>query len=215
MLFKDREEAGCRLGELVAQRIGGGNVLVLGLPRGGVPVAAGVAAALRAPLDVLVVRKLGAPGCPELAIGAVARGVTFIENDLIRQLSVSPDYLRTVIRREHRELRRIEERLRQTAPPVDARGKTILLVDDGIATGSTIQAAVACARLMGSRRTVVAAPVAAAPAARRLRRAVDEVVALDEPEHLGAVGFWYDDFRQTPDEEVMRLLAGAASWPAG
>ncbi len=208
MYFRDRIVAGRQLGAELASR-GFADPVVLGLPRGGVPVAAEVARALRAPLDALVVRKVGAPFQPELAVGAVAEGVTSLSDDLIAQLGIRPAEVEAVARAEREEVARRTERFRRVAPRLDLRGRTAEIEDDGIATGATARAAAEVARKLGAARVVVAAPVSSLEARRLLRGLADEVVALDYPEPFMAVGCWYDDFRQTTDEEVLQLLAAA------
>ncbi len=208
MYFRDRIEAGRLLG---AELTGRGFVdpVVLGLPRGGVPVAAEVARALGAPLDVLVVRKVGAPFQPELAVGAVAEGVTALSEDLIVQLGIRRAEVEAVADAERGEVARRTAKFRRAAPRLDLRGRTAVIVDDGIATGATARAAAEVARKLGAARVVVAAPVSSLEARRVLRGVADEVVALDYPDPFMAVGCWYDDFRQTTDEEVVQLLVAA------
>ncbi len=213
MYFRDRIVAGRQLGADLAGR-GFSDPVVLGLPRGGVPVAAEVARAVGAPLDVLVVRKVGAPFQPELAVGAVAEGVTVLSEELIAQLGIRRADVEAVAEAERREVARRTERFRGAAPRLDLRGKTAVIVDDGIATGATARAAAEVARKLGAAKVVVAAPVSSLEARRMLRGLADEVVALDYPEPFMAVGCWYDDFRQTTDEEVIQLLA-AAREPTG
>jgi putative phosphoribosyl transferase len=208
MYFRDRIVAGRQLGAELARR-GFPDPVVLGLPRGGVPVAAEVARALGAPLDVLVVRKVGAPFQPELAVGAVAQGVTALSEELIAQLGLRRAEVEAVAEVERGEVARRTEKFRRAAPRLDLRGKTAVIVDDGIATGATAHAAVEVARKLGAAKVVVAAPVSSLEARRGLRGLADEVVALDYPEPFMAVGCWYDDFRQTTDEEVVQLLAAA------
>jgi predicted phosphoribosyltransferase len=209
MVFANRREAGRRLAGLLtsyrAER-----PVVLGLPRGGVCVAYEVARELEAPLDVLVVRKLGAPGHPELAIGAVAPGVTVLDEETIRFLGVPRSYIEEVIQRERAE---VEARVALfgggAAPQV--RGRTAIIVDDGIATGSTALAALKAVRQLGAACAVVAAPVCSVQARDLLLREADDVVCGFVPPAFGAVGYWYEDFTQTTDEEVRDLLARARS----
>jgi putative phosphoribosyl transferase len=206
--FADREEAGRALGRALRDRLGEQPVVVLGLPRGGVPVAAQVAEALDAPLDVFVVRKLGTPGYPELAMGAVASGgVRVLNDDLIRRLGVRERDVERVTAAELEELDRREHRYRPGRPPVDVAGSTAVLVDDGLATGATMLAAVEAVRAGGAARVVVAVPVGAPESARRVAAEADDVLCLHEPPGFGAVGSYYLDFRQTRDKEVERLLA--------
>lgn len=208
MRFNDRVQAG----RLLAQRLGhlGPDVVVLGLPRGGMPVAAEVAAALRAPLDVIVVRKLGVPHQPEFAMGAIGEGgVVVLNDDVLNAAGVTRDELAVVERAERAELERRIVRFRGGRSRVDLTGKVALLVDDGIATGATARAACKVARALGARRVVLATPVAPADTVRELGDAADEVVCLVTPEHFRAVGQWYRDFTQTPDEVVVALLAAS------
>jgi len=205
-MFADRVDAGRRLGQQLRDALGPSpDRLVLGLPRGGVPVAAEVARALGASLDVLVVRKLGAPGFPEVAIGAVGPdGVTLLQDHGRAYDAAVVDRIRE---RELAELERRERAYRAGRPPLDLAGTRVVIVDDGIATGATALVAVRAARALGAAHVVVAAPVAASDAVEALRTAADDVVVLSVPERFWAVGEWYDDFRQTSDEEVVRLLA--------
>jgi putative phosphoribosyl transferase len=189
----------------------GEDVVVLGLPRGGVPVAFEVATALRAPLDVIVVRKLGVPFQPELAMGAIGEGGARVTNDeVVRMAEVTPQELAAVEARERAELERRTRRFRGDRPPVPIAGKTVVVVDDGIATGSTARAACEVARARGAQRVVLAVPVASAGAIAELRGDVDEMVWVESPRHLWAVGQSYRDFSQTSDEEVVELLRRAS-----
>lgn len=209
-MFQDRHHAGTVLGERV-RLLGLREPVVLGLPRGGVVVAAGVARALRAPLDVLVVRKLGAPGNPELGIGAIAEGgVTVLNQGLIYRLQVSPGEVEAVAEREHRELARRTAAYRQGRPLIPVEGRPVVVVDDGLATGYTARAAVAAARARGAAVVVLAVPVAAPETAAEFSTLVDEVVCIELPELLFAVGAAYADFSQTTDAEVEALLGAAA-----
>jgi putative phosphoribosyl transferase len=213
--FRDREDAGRQLArELMPYR--GTGALVLGIPRGGVVVAAEVARALGAELDVIVVRKLVSPFSPELAIGAVtADGGRFLNDDVILELSVPEAYIEAVTRQERAEARRREDRFRGDRPPPAIRGHTVIIVDDGLATGATMHAAVRSVRGGSPGRLVVAVPVGAPPACAALRREVDELVCLEEPEWLGGVGRFYRDFEPTENDEVQRLLTrSAAAVPA-
>lgn len=210
MMFADRAEAGCRLADRLEAygRDEKHRPVVIGLPRGGVVVALEVARALGAPLDVLVVRKLGAPGYPEFAIGAVARGETVL-NDEVDPASLPPGYLDRVIAAERRELERREVLYRGGNPAVPVEGRTVLLVDDGLATGSTAEAAVRALRHAGARRIVLAVPVAPPDAVERLGRLADEVVSLHTPADFRAVSLWYRSFGQTSDDEVVDILQRA------
>ena len=211
MLFRNRADAGRALGERLAGYAGRPNLRVLGLPRGGIPVAFEVAQRLDAPLDVFVVRKLGVPGHEELAMGAIATGgVRVVNQDVVDALGLSPAVLDRVAATEQAELERREELYRGSRPPLDVKGATVILVDDGLATGSTMRAAVAALRQQEPLKTVVAVPVAAPSTVDELAREVDEIVAVATPEPVLAVGRFYDDFAQTSDREVHDLLARAA-----
>ncbi len=208
--FADRLEAGKLLGEEVVRRIGKrADAIVLALPRGGVPVGYEVARALGAPLDVFIVRKLGVPGQEELAMGAIASGgVRVLNDEVLRFVPVSPRMIDTVAERETRELERREKEYRGNRPPLDVTAKTVVIVDDGLATGSTMRAAVRALQKMKPREIVVAVPVAAPTTCAEFRGSVDEMICLRTPEPFQAVGLWYDDFSQTTDEEVHELLGG-------
>jgi predicted phosphoribosyltransferase len=210
MLFRDRADAGRQLlGRLGAYR-GLADVIVLGLPRGGIPVAYEVARGLGAPLDVFLVRKLGVPGQEELAMGAIATGgVRVVNRDVVDALRIGEDVLDRVAAEEARELARREVQYRGDRPEPELRGRTAILVDDGLATGSSMRAAVAAALAQGPARVVVAVPVAAPSTCEELRREVDEIVCVATPEPFMAVGRFYDDFSQTTDDEVRSLLAAA------
>jgi len=197
---------------------------VLALPRGGVPVGYEVARALGAPLDVFLVRKLGVPGHEELAMGAIASGgVRVVNEEAVRQLGIPPAWLDAAAEREADELARREAAYRDGRPPPDVRGKIVILVDDGLATGSTMRAAVAALRRLDPAKVVVAVPVGAAETCAEFKGEADDAVCAEEPEPFFAVGSWYDDFTQTTDAEVRELLAragepgpvGAASGRAG
>lgn len=205
MIFANRCDAGRRL---VAALAGyrEAETTVLALPRGGVPVAFEVAHGLSAPLDVLVVRKLGAPGQPELAIGAVTTDVVVLDREVIGLLGVPEMYIEAAVKREREEVTRRAELFRGDRPGLDVQDRTVILVDDGIATGSTMRAAVDAVRKLGAKRVVVATPVAAPQALEKLREQADVVVCLEEPYGFTAVGVYYEDFTQTTDEEVCRLL---------
>jgi len=206
--FRNRAEAGRRLAGALRHVGGRSDVLVLGLPRGGVPVAYEVAKALGAPLDVFVVRKLGVPGHREFAFGAIASGgVRVLTEELGRRLD--PRIVDAVTAAEQDELRRREHAYRGDSPPVDVAGKTVILVDDGLATGASMRAAVVALRARGPARIVVAVPTAAPQACDDFREEVDEVICADTPAHFIAVGDRYDDFSDTSDEEVRSLLADA------
>ena len=199
------------MAERLQRYAGDPNVTVLGLPRGGVPVAYEVARALDAPLDIFVVRKLGAPGHRELAMGAIASGgVRVLNPDVIAALHISGPMIDSVAAQEQKELERQERLYRGDLPFPDLRGRTVIVVDDGLATGSTMRAAVRALRQMRPERIVIAAPVAAVETCLSLRREVDEVVCLSTPESFHAVSVWYREFSQTTDEEVRALVESAA-----
>src|SRR6266542_2550345 len=204
--FRNRAEAGRRLAGALRHLAGRTDVLVLGLPRGGVPVAYEVATALGAPLDVFVVRKLGVPGQPELAFGAIASGgVRVLSEEIGRRLD--PRIVEVVTGREQEELTRREHAYRGDRPPLAVAGKTVVLVDDGLATGASMRAAVMALRAGGPARIVVAVPTAAPETCDEFRHEVDEVICADTPAYFIAVGERYDDLRDTGDEEVRALLA--------
>jgi predicted phosphoribosyltransferase len=206
--FHDRRDAGRLLAGKLAAYAGRTDVLVLGLPRGGVPVAFEVARALGAPLDVFVVRKLGAPGHEELAMGAIASGgVCVLNDDVVHALKVPVWVISRVAARERRELKRRERLYRDDLPPPDVCGRTVILVDDGLATGSTMRAAVAALRRMGPKEIIVAAPAGAPSTCEEFRHEADDCVCVTAPEPFSAVGHCYDDFSQTTDDEVRALLA--------
>ena len=206
--FRNRNEAGRLLAKRLTAYANRPDVLVLALPRGGVPVAYEVARALGAPLDVFVVRKLGVPGHEELAMGAVATGGVRVLNDQIVQRLRIPEYIiDAVAAREQPELGRRERLYRGGRPPPDVRGRTVILVDDGLATGATMRAAIMALRQLQPARIVVAIPTASPETCEELKAEVDEVVCAITPEPFLAVGHWYEDFSQTTDEEVRDLLA--------
>jgi len=208
--FRDRTHAGRALAGRLANLAGRSDVTVLALPRGGTPVAFEVAKALRAPLDVLVVRKLGVPWSPEFAMGAIASGGERLLDDvLVRELGISARDVEEVAGNEAYELERRERVYRGGRPAPDLRGRTVILVDDGLATGSTMRVAVRAVRRQAPARVVVAAPVAAPEACELLRGEADEVVCAEMPDPFLGVGRWYMDFSQTSDEEVCRLLEDA------
>ena len=209
-LFQNRRDAGRQLARRLTRYAGRSDVLVLALPRGGLPVAAEVAGALHAPLDLFLVRKLGVPFHPELAMGAIAEGGAKVLNpSLIRDLDIPPAAVEQVVVRERLELERRGRAFRgsRQAPAVD--GRTVILIDDGLATGSTMEAAVTALRERRPARIVIAVPVGARDTCLRLGRLVDELVAVDMPEPFQSVGLWYADFAPTPDEEVIAILEAA------
>ena len=210
--FHNRRTAGRHLAQVLRNEgFAARRPLVLALPRGGVPVGYEVARALRAPLDVFVVRKLGVPGHEELALGAVSSGgVRILNREVVEALNIPGEVIDEVAQRELRELERRECAYREGRPAPPVRGRTVILVDDGLATGATMRAAVAAVRSAGPDRVVVAVPVAAPEAYDEFRREVDAVACLSTPDPFHAVGLWYQDFGQTDDAEVRELLARAA-----
>src|SRR6266702_6142596 len=209
--FSNRAEAGQLLAEQLLKYAGRGDVIVLGLPRGGVPVAFEVAEALRVPLDVFIVRKLGVPGFEELAVGAIASGgVRVLNEDVARAFPNADEIIDALTARETAELQRREQSYRDGRPAPELAGKTVILVDDGLATGATMRAAVKALRERDVARIVVAAPVGAPETCREFENEVDEIVCAMAPDYFQAVGQYYEDFSQTSDEEVHELLARAA-----
>jgi predicted phosphoribosyltransferase len=214
--FQDRFDAGTTLATHLAAYAGRNDVVVLALPRGGVPVGFEVAKALQAPLDVFLVRKLGVPGREELAMGAIASGgVQVVNDDVVEALDVPPERLAAVAAAEEQELERRLRAYRSDMPPPDVKGKIAILVDDGLATGSSMRAAVQALRRLDPARVVVAVPTAAAETCERLAAEADEVVCASTPRPFHAVGLSYRDFAQTTDAEVSDLLQRAASGAAG
>ena len=210
--FSDRRQAGKKLATQLATYSNRSDVLVLALPRGGVPVAFEVALALRAPLDVFLVRKLGVPGHEELAMGAIAPGgVRVLNEEVTSQMQISSSAIAEVAKREEQELQRRERLYHGARAAPDARGRTVILIDDGLATGSTMRVAARALRGMQPSKIVVAVPVAAAETCADLHNEVDEVICLATPEPFMAVGAWYSDFEQTSDQEVRELLDRIAS----
>ncbi|EPC04623.1 hypothetical protein L861_04700 [Litchfieldella anticariensis FP35 = DSM 16096] len=210
--FRDRKDAGQALAEALSHYRETPDLLVLGLPRGGVPVAWEVAQALDAELDVLVVRKLGVPWQPEVAMGAIAgNGVRVMHDDMVRSLNISPDDIEAIARDETTELERRETTYRGHRPPLRIEGRTVIVVDDGLATGATMQAAVKALRAQSPERIVVAVPVSPPDTAEDMEQLADEVVCLMRPPGFGAVGQWYQRFDQTSDEEVQALLGTSKS----
>jgi predicted phosphoribosyltransferase len=206
--FRDRAEAGQRLAEKLAAYANRPDVLVLALPRGGVPVAAEVARALNAPMDVFLVRKLGLPGQEELAMGAVATGgVRVLNESLVRALGVPGAVIETVTAQEEQELARRERLYRGDRPPPEVHGRTVILVDDGLATGATMLAAVRALRQQQPARIVVGVPTAAPETCEALKAEADDVICAVTPEPFYSVGLWYENFSQTTDDEVRTLLA--------
>jgi putative phosphoribosyl transferase len=208
--FRDRDEGGAFLADALRDVLPE-NSVVLAIPRGGVEIGAAVAERLGLPLDVVIPRKLGAPGNPELGLGAVAEGIRVLDEHLIRVLGVSPGYLEGEIERQEEEIRRRTAAYREGRAPVRVQSRTAAVVDDGVATGGTAVAALRWARHAGAREVVFAAPVAPVEAVRRLEAECDRVVILATPSHFFAVGQWYVDFRQVGDDRVVSLLRAAAA----
>ena len=205
MLFADRYDAGRRLAVLL-ERHRVEHPLILGLPRGGVVVGYEIAAALGSELDVLVVRKLGVPGAEEFAMGAVAPGTTILNQGVVAGLGIPRSEVDAAVAREMAELQRREQAYRRNRPPLNVRGRTVILVDDGLATGATAHAAVAALKQQQPRQIIFAAPVCSQDGAEALRRMADEVVCLESPQGFQAVGLWYQDFSPTTDAEVLQCL---------
>ena len=207
MKFFDRSDAGRRLAKLFEQYVGQPDIVVLALPRGGVPVAFEVADYLNAPLDIMLVRKVGVPGHRELALGAIASGDVMIMNEsIVTGLGISEAEIAPVVEQEKRELERREQLYRGDLPASEIAAKTVIIVDDGIATGATMRAAVAAVQQQQPKRVLVGAPTAARDSCEVIRNEVDELVCVDIPEPYIAVGCWYRNFDQTTDEEVRSLL---------
>jgi putative phosphoribosyl transferase len=210
--FTNRVNAGQRLAASLSNYSGRSDVLVLALPRGGVPVAFEVARALDAPLDLFVVRKLGVPGHEEYAMGAIASGgIRLVDDAVVRQLRITQREIDTIAQAEQRELERREREYRGDRPPPDIAGRTVIIVDDGLATGATMRVAVAALRQEHPAQIVVAVPIAPPETCETLRREADDVVCAVTPEPFYAVGLWYADFRETTDDEVRDLLERARS----
>ena len=209
-MFRDRRDGGRALAHVLSAYAERPDVVVLALPRGGVPVGYEVARALHVPLDVYIVRKLGVPGHEEYAMGAIASGgVRVLNEKIVQLLGIPDDAVEAVARAEQRELERRERQYREGRPPLDVRGRTVILVDDGLATGATMLAAVKALQAEQAERIVVAVPTAAPQTCEDMRHEADEVICATTPEPFHAVGLWYRDFDQTSDEEVHELLAQA------
>jgi putative phosphoribosyl transferase len=210
MIFKDRVDAGRKLAARLTRYANRRDVLVLALPRGGVPVAYEVAKKLKAPLDVFLVRKLGVPGHEELAMGAIASGgIRVVNEELVHYLGIPDEVIDAIAAVEQQELERRAEAYRDDRPPPDIKDHIVILIDDGLATGSTMRAAAASLRLQKPRRIVVAVPVSSPETCDEFRSEVDEIVCAVTPQHFQGVGLWYKDFSQTSDEEVRELLKRA------
>lgn len=210
--FANRTEAGKMLAEALSAYIGRRDILILALPRGGVPVACEVAKILLAPMDLWLVRKLGVPGQEELALGALAaKNVCVLNEEVINLLSIDQAVIDRVISREQAELERRNRLYRHGRPPPDTGGKTVIIIDDGLATGATMRAAIASLRQADAARIIVAVPVGAVSTCRKIKKEADELVCLYMPEPFYGVGQWYSDFSQTSDEDVLTLLADAAA----
>jgi putative phosphoribosyl transferase len=211
MIFRDRTDAGRQLAARLTRYADRKDVLVLALPRGGVPVAYEVAKELKAPLDVFLVRKLGVPGYEELAMGAIASGgVRVVNEDIVNYLGIPDEVIDAIAAVELRELERRALAYRDDRPPPDVKGRIVILIDDGLATGSTMRAAAEALRKQGPARIVVAVPVSSPETCDEFRSEVDEIVCAVTPEPFRGVGLWYQDFSQTTDEEVRELLERAA-----
>jgi putative phosphoribosyl transferase len=210
-IFHDRSDAGRQLARRLGEYAGRPDVVVLGLPRGGVPVAFEVARALGVPLDVFVVRKLGVPGHEELAMGALASGgVRVLNEDVVKAANISDEEIEETVQVEREELAWHERLYRGERPSLDVRGQTVLVVDDGLATGSSMRAAITALRQLSPARIIVAIPVGALATCRDLHSQVDDLVCVYLPDPFFAVSAWYEDFAQTSDEEVQELLERAA-----
>ncbi len=211
MLFRDRHDAGRKLATRLIKYGNRKDVVVLGLPRGGVPVAFQVAQQINAPLDVFIVRKLGVPGHDELAMGAIASGnITFLNNQLIQQMNISQPQVASTAAREKQELARRETLYRRGRSPHELKGKQVIVVDDGLATGASMRAAVSAISKLCPAKLIVAVPVAAPETCQMFQQYADEVVCVATPESFMSVGSWYRDFHQTTDHEVQKLLDIAA-----
>jgi len=210
MIYRDRVDAGKQLAKRLTDFAGRDDVLVLALPRGGVPVAYQVAKALQVPMDIFLVRKLGVPGHEELAMGAISTGgVQVLNDDIVSYLRIPRDVIDAVAAGELKELERREREYRGDRPEPDVRGKTVILIDDGLATGSTMRAAAAALRQQNPTRIIVAVPVSAPQTCDEYRMGVDEIICARTPEPFFGVGMWYEDFSQTTDDEVRDFLGKA------
>jgi putative phosphoribosyl transferase len=212
MQFPDRMQAGSLLAEKLGALARRAEVLVLGLPRGGVPVAFAIAERLRVEMDVLLVRKFGVPGHPEVAIGAVTGEMLVLDRDIVERLGVDGEAIDSLALQSRAEIESREKRYRRSASPPRLAGRIVILVDDGLASGATMSAAVHAARSQQPQKVIVAVPVASPQGYEKIRRQADEVFCLHVPEVFHAVGIWYEDFAPTADHEVRRLIARAAQW---
>jgi predicted phosphoribosyltransferase len=209
MIFQDRRDAGRALARIVAKLHDLGDAVVLGLPRGGVPVAYEVACGLNLPLDIFIVRKLGVPGQEELAMGAIASGGTLVTNQsIVQELGVSPEVIEVIAKRERLEIERRERAYRDGRPPIPVEGRTVIVIDDGLATGASMLAAARALRPR-ARRVIAAVPVASETTCNELSGEVDQIICVATPQPFFAIGMFYHDFAQTTDEEVRTLLAQA------
>lgn len=212
ILFADRRAAGRELARQLSEYAGRQDLLVLGLPRGGVPIAYEIAAALRAPLDVLVVRKLGTPGQEELAVGAIGSGgVLVLNDDIVAGIGLEPEEIEAIAARESIELERREHLYRGARPPLNVRGRTIIVADDGLATGATMSAAIQVLRRQAVSAIIVSVPIGAPETCVEIAKQSDALLCAYVPRRLLAIGNWYEDFAATSDEEVRELLAAAHS----
>lgn len=210
-IYRDRADAGRHLAALLLPLAPPGDALVLGLPRGGVPVAGEIARALHCPLDVFLVRKLGVPGREELAFGAIASGgIRILNQGIVESLRITPDVIAAVTAAQERVLRQREQAYRDNRPPIQAQGRTVILVDDGMATGATMLAAIAAVRQQAPARLIAAVPVAAAVTCQQVAARVDHMVCAATPDPFYAVGLWYDRFDEISDDEIRRLLSQQA-----
>ncbi len=214
--FIDRENAGQILAQKLKPYANHPDTVVLALPRGGIKVAFGVAQTLKLPLDIFMVRKLGVPNQPELAMGAIASGgMRVLNQDILSHLKISSDYIETAAVRENKELRRQENYYRNGRPALALRNKTVILIDDGLATGASMRAAISALRQQHPKRIIVAVPVASVASCAELKKEVEEIICEKTPEPFFSVGMWYDDFSQTSDEDVRDLLQCAQEWGKG
>jgi len=214
--FIDRENAGQILAQKFKPYANHPDTVVLALPRGGIKVAFGVAQTLKLPLDIFMVRKLGVPNQPELAMGAIASGgMRVLNQDILSHLNISSEYIETEAQRQNKELRRQENYYRNGRPALALRNKTVILIDDGLATGASMRAAISALRQQHPKRIIVAVPVASVASCAELKKEVEEIICEKTPEPFFSVGMWYDDFSQTSDEDVRDLLQCAQEWGEG